>query len=169
MKVLLISEKTLKTEGFINDNVGGELVRPSIELAQDINLQELIGTKLLDKVCSLVESGAITGDTEYKLLLDEYITPYLLWKVTSLIQIPTAVKTRNLGVVQTNDANVVNMSLKDVQAITRDYDNKASFYANRMTKYLCANRNKYPEYCAGDCEGYKSNPQAFYCPTYLGK
>lgn len=169
-KIYLISEKTLKEDTFINDNIGGEMLNPSIAEAQDISLQEILGTKLLNKVLGLVETGDIKNDeyADYKALLDEYITPYLEWKVMSTIQIPLAYKMRNLGVVQTNDTNVYSAGLKDAQAIADYYDSKASFYSLRLSKYLHANHNKYPEYCSTDsCADFKSRP-VFHNPIYLG-
>lgn len=167
-QVFLISEKTLKEDSLINDNVGVEFLQPTIELAQNIHLQELIGTKLLNKLCSLVEDDSITANTDYRMLLDSYITPYLEWMVTSLIQLPIAFKTRNLGVVQTNDDRVYNLGLKDVQVLEQYYANKAAFYATRMTKFLHANHNIYPEYCSTDsCADFRSNHNAFRLPTVL--
>lgn len=169
-KVYLIDEKTLKEDSFINDNVGSEFIQPTIELAQDIHLQELIGTKLMNKICSLVEDDTINTSSDYKLLLDSYVIPYLEWMVTSLIQIPIAYKIRNLGVVQTTDEHTSNTQLKDVQSLEDYYSNKASFYAQRMSKFLHANHNKYPEYCSTDsCADFHSNPNSFRISTYIGK
>lgn len=168
VSVFLISEQTLKADSLINDNTGTEFIRPAIELAQDIHLQELIGTKLLNKICSLVQNDTIVQYPDYKALLDEYITPYLEWMVTSLIQLPIAFKTRNLGVIQTNDDRVNNLGLKDVQVLEQYYANKAAFYATRMSKFLKANTNIYPEYCSCDnCADFHSNPNSFRLPTVL--
>lgn len=167
-QVYLISEQTLKDDSLINDNTGVEFISAAIELAQNIHLQELIGSKLLNKICSMVDDDTITGDTNYKLLLDAYITPYLEWMVTSLIQVPVAIKTRNLGVVQTNDDHINNLGLKDVQVMEQYYANKAAFYGLRLSKYLKANSQIYPEWCqCDDCADFKSNPNAFRLPTVL--
>lgn len=167
-QVYLISEKTLKEDSLINDNVGIEFLQPTIELAQDIHLQELIGTKLLNKICALVEDDSITANTAYQTLLDSYITPYLEWMVTSLIQLPIGMKIRNLGVVQTQDERVYNLGLKDVQVLEQYYANKAAFYATRMSKFLKANSNIYPEYCqCDDCSDFHANPNSFRLPTVL--
>lgn len=167
-QVYLISEKTLKEDSLLNDNTGSEFLSAAIELAQNIHLQELIGTKLLNRICSMVEDGSISGETAYKSLLDAYITPYLEWMVTSLIQVPIAFKTRNLGVVQTNDERVNNAGLKDVQVLEQYYANKASFYGLRLTKFLKANSTIYTEYCKCDnCADFHSNPNSFRLPTVL--
>ena len=59
MRVQLISETTLKAYTLINDNVDAAFIGPTIQKAQDMGLQPLIGSNLLEKVCSLVESDKI--------------------------------------------------------------------------------------------------------------
>ena len=131
-RVLLISEKTLKKNSVVNNNVDGMYLLPAIEFAQDAGLQPIIGTKLYNKLMDLVENGSITGSTDYKYLLDEYITPYLINKVTADIQIPLSFKLRNQGVVQQTDTNTYVPSMKDIQYVIQNYENKANFYSNRL-------------------------------------
>ena len=51
-RVLLISEKTLKQNSVINNNVDGMYILPAIEYAQDAGLQPFLGTKLYNKLIS---------------------------------------------------------------------------------------------------------------------
>ena len=57
--VLLISEATLKKYTLINDNMDGVYILPAIQMAQDIDLDTAIGTKLCNKLKALVKSGDI--------------------------------------------------------------------------------------------------------------
>lgn len=171
MSCFLISEKTLKQNSVINNNVDGLYLLPAIEYAQDAGLQPLLGSKLYNKLMDLVENSEITNteNEDYKLLLDEYIQPYLINKVTAEIQIPLAYKLRNQGVVQQTGENTYVPSLKDVQYVIQDYENKANFYGNRMSDYLHANISKYPEYCSVDsCADMPSNKNAYNTSIYLG-
>lgn len=147
-KVLLISDETLKSETIINDNTGSEFLAPAIETSQDIYLQQLIGTELLDKLYDLVITNDIVkGEfVAYKTLLDDYVTNYLKFKVLSEVTIPLAYKYRNVGVVQTTHDNIQSTTLKDAQLVANHYELRATFYAERMSKYLCANAGLYPEY-----------------------
>lgn len=169
-KAYLISEKTIKTNSIVNDNVDGMYLLPAIEFAQDAGLQPLIGTKLYNKLMDLVADGTIVNYSDYKYLLDEYVTPYLINKVTADIQLPLAYKMRNQGVVQQTSENTIVPSLKDTQYVIQHYDNQAIFYANRMSDYLRANRNKHPEYCKTDtCADMPSDKGAYKTGIYLGK
>lgn len=145
MKVMLISEKTLKSDSLINDNVDPLYIVPAIEIAQEQGLQPILGTLLYTYILQLVSSGNIPAD--YKKLLDDYITPYLEYKVMSDIQIPLSYKFRNLGMNQNNSEHTYSPSLRDVQYLVEFYDNKAKFYAQRMYEFLRANSSKYPQFC----------------------
>lgn len=168
-RVFLISEAALKKNSVINNNVDGMYLLPAIEYSQDSGLQPIIGTKLYNKLMDLVENGSITGSTDYKYLLDEYITPYLINKVTADIQIPLSFKLRNQGVVQQTDANAYVPSMKDIQYVIQNYENKANFYSNRLSDYLKANRSKFPEYCSVDSRAdMPSNKDSYNTGIYLG-
>lgn len=168
-RVFLISTATMKKNSVVNNNVDDMYLLPSIEIAQDAGLQPLIGTKLYNKLMDLVEDSSITGATEYKYLLDEYITPYLINKATADIIIPLSYKMRNQGVVQQTSEYTYSPSLKDTQYVIQNYENKANFYGNRLSDYLKANRKKFPEYCSVDSSAdMPSDSGAYKTGIYLG-
>ena len=168
-RVLLISEQTLKSNGVINNNVDGMYILPAIEYAQDAGLQPIIGTKLYNKLMDLVADDSIQQETDYKVLLDEYVTPYLLNKVTADIQIPLNYKLRNQGVVQNQADNTIVPTMKDLQYVIQNYEYKAIFYGNRLSDYLMANKSKFPEYSKVDSSAdMHSNPNSYKTNIYLG-
>lgn len=168
-KALLVSEKTLKSNSIVNDNVDSMYILPAIEYAQDSSLQSVLGTLLYNKLMDLVADGSITGETDYKYLLDEYVTPFLINKVTAEIQLPLAYKLRNQGLVQQTGENTYAPSMRDAQYVIQHYNNQATFYANRMRDYLHANHSKYPEFCKVEsCADMHSNPNTYNTGIYLG-
>lgn len=163
--VYLISEDTLKTETILNDNVSAEYFGPSIECAQEIYLQQLIGTSLLNDLCEKVRDNRLNDDD--KTLLDEYITPYLKFKVLAEVTLPIAFKYRNAGVVQTNNEYVYNTGLKDAQQLATHYDQRANFFAIRLTDWLCANSTKFPAYHNTTTGELSPNKGAFNTSIFL--
>lgn len=162
--IFLINENTLKNETILNDNVGSEFIRPAIETSQDIYLQQLIGTELLDKLYSIIEDGTIENpeNEKYKRLVDEYITNYLKYKVLAEITIPLAYKYRSTGIMQSNLDHSYNTGLKDATLVQNHYESRATFYGTRMSNYLLANANYYPEYKSmRDCSDIRSNPDSY--------
>ena len=144
--VLLISEQTLKSYSLVNGNVDSQYILPAIQYAQDEGLQPLLGTRLYRTLCALVENNQIQENEAYKELLDVYITPYLINKVMADIQVPVSFKIRNQGIIQNTGDNTYVPQIKDIQYVQQYYNNKADFYANRLSDFLCANVNTYKEY-----------------------
>lgn len=166
--VYLLSENTLKSNSIINDNVDTMYILPAIETAQDMGLQPILGTKLYNTLKSMVDSGEIAENEDYRVLLDDYITPFLINKVVADIQLNIHFKVRNQGVVQQTGEHITYPSLKDIQYFVQSYNDKATFYGNRLTDYLIANHNKYKEFCKADCSDMRSKRQNFSTNIYLG-
>lgn len=168
MKILLLSEQRIKADSLVNNNVDSMYLYPAIQTAQELGLQPIIGTKLYQKLLKLVETTP-DGNEPYYHLLDEYVIPYLEMQVMADIQVPLMYKMRNVGVVQNSVENTSTPTLKDMQYLVEFYENKAKFYANRMTDYIKANLVAYPEYCKCDnCADMPANPMAYKTNIYLG-
>lgn len=159
--IYLISENTLKANSLIADNVDGMYLKSAIEDAQIQHLQPIIGTQLYKRICNDIKDGKLNDD--YKLLLDEYITPFLIQQTLSSIVIPLQYKLRNAGAVQNADEHMNAAGMKDAQYLMQYYANQASFYSNRLFEYLIENRNIYKEFAT--CKKFSdmhSNPYASY-------
>jgi hypothetical protein len=163
-KVFLINENTLKNETILNDNVGAEYIMPAIETSQDIYLHQLIGSELLEKLYNLINTNTINNDenAQYKTLIDEYITNYLKYKVLAEITIPLAYKYRSSGVMQSNTDHANNSQMKDAVLVQNHYELRANFYADRMSKFLNANSNSFPEYMSTrNNADLRANPDSY--------
>ena len=157
--ILLISEDYIKTNSNLNDNVWGDYLLPAIREAEDIGLQSILGSCLYNRILSLVDDGSIadSGNTQYKILLDEYIQEYLLYQVlTDLIPI-IGTKLANLGTVISNDEHVVNLTEGERGRLTNHYQYRADFYCRRLQDFLLNNRGSYAELKECDCERIKAN------------
>lgn len=163
-KVLLISEETLKTYSLVNDNIDGKYLLPAIQTAQDIDLETLIGKALLDKLCSLVEDGSIVNNTKYRTLLDDYITPYLVWQVMSNLQLGINYKLSNSGVITNDDERKSRLEYKNNQLLQAQYKHYADSYAIKLKDYLCS--GDYPEY--HQCVNHSHAEDVELCGIYLG-
>jgi len=159
---LLINKETLKRLSLIDDNVDEQYIRPAIITAQEISLQQTIGTSLYDAICDMVDDGSIEDDenTNYKDLLDNYIAIYLAYVVMSDIQLPIQYKIRNKGIITTNDDRVYNASMEDTLLMKQYWSNKADFFGGRLSKYLRCNKELFPEYkCSCSNGGLSPNEE----------
>lgn len=158
-QVLLISEKTVKENSLVSNNVDGKYIQNAIRTAQDISLQPIIGQKLFERLCDGVAHDSLT-ELETNLIKD-YIQPILLNAVMSDLVLQLTYKFRNMGAIQTTDQNLVLPSLKDLQYIREDYTMKAQFYMGRLSDYLQANCTKFSEYPGCECGKLKAKRTSY--------
>lgn len=140
---LLISEKYVKTQSNIQDNVWGDFLTPAIREAQDIELQPIIGRPLYKKILKEVEEKNV--EERFKTLIEDWIQPYLLYQtIVSLIPI-IGTKLGNIGTVISNDEHVQNISSSERENLEYRYRYLADHYKSELQKYLLANKDLYPE------------------------
>ena len=145
--VLLISEDYIKSVTNVSYNIAGDYLLPSIKLAQDINLESTIGTQLLQKLQKLVYDNDISNqdNSMYKLLLDNYIQPYLAYCTIKHLAPTVAYKLVNQGVVRTEDEKSYNVTSNEVDKTADFYNHIANTYKKRLQLFLIANYNDFPE------------------------
>ena len=164
-KVLLISENTIKDNSVVTANLDGKYIQSAIKNAQDMALLPLLGSQLFNEVCAQVQDNNI--EDRIKVLLDEYIQPILLNAAISNIIVNVSLKIKNMGIVSTNDTNVSNVSLRDVQWMKQNYDYNTNFYSNRCLEYLRHNKSLYPEWPGCNCSGMKGGNKNYHVGIVL--
>lgn len=145
--VLLISEDYLKTESFLDDNVSGKYLLTAIKLAQDVELQSILGTNLLESIQKKVYDNEIDkfDYSCYKELLDSYVQPFLLYQVLSEIVIPISYKMSNFGVMQSSDEKDYAVDNKQINLVRTYYRDKANVYKERLQNWLIYNKASFSE------------------------
>ena len=116
-----------------------------VELAQEIDLQPLLGTDLYDKISNDIVGGVLTGD--YKVLVDEYIKPLLI-QLGMVKYLPFAAYAIGNGGIYKHlpsDSDIV--PKEEVDYLIQQHRDFASHYSDRLVEHLCYHaRTKYPEY-----------------------
>ncbi len=144
----LISEAQIRNYTDIEDNVDSALIKNGIREAQDIKLQPIIGTLLIDKLYSLVDAGTIgdAANADYKALLDGYVQNMLIYAAYWYILDSIYIRSRNNGLLIPDggensvaaDRSMYNVKRQAVQ-------NKMEFYSNLLTDYIIEEQTLYPE------------------------
>lgn len=156
---LLINETDIKQNSVVGDNLDAKYIAPCIVAVQDAYLENLIGSRLIQKLGAMIADGTIATTPDYKNLLETYIQPYLKNKTISEICVQIFAKIRNAGMAQFTDTNQNNVSLENVNYLRKHYDDLALVYGNRMIDYLNKNRSLFPEYnCVCPVDGGDVNP-----------
>ena len=126
-------------DGSVDDNT----LVPSIILAQDLHIQQLLGTDLFEKLRSDIGTGALGGD--YEPLLDNYVRKATCWWTMVDLLPSLYVKIENGGLVQRNAQNAAPVSADDLHREVERARNNAKFYGQRLSLYLTYNTEKCPE------------------------
>lgn len=153
--VLLCSEKYIKENSNLSDNVWGKFLLPAIREAQEIRLQAVIGTNLYQSLLSKVADGSISD--QYKELLDFYVQPVMLYQVLSDVIDVLDIKMVNLGTVRSRDEYLDNISDEERQRLKSNYEFKADWYVRRLQQYLLDNRDLFVELDECACSNIKAN------------
>ena len=160
-----ITIEELKQTTF-NANLDNEYIAPALEEAQSIYLREIIGDLLYNSITNKIDSETLSG--KYLTLVNQYIKPYLTYKVQSVIVIPLNNKTRNAGIINQYDQGFNTSTMKDTAYLADYYNSRAEFYANRLTTYLQKNATDFPEYGYSDDNITQPNESQNVTTLFLG-
>ena len=143
----LTSETAIKTYSGLDDNTAGSYIHQALYDAQFIDLQETIGTALLNKLIDLVAKSEIEFEENktYKYLLDNYIQDFLLYGTMSNLSVILSYKLNNFGLTQTTDDHLNVADFKSICFMKDYYKDKQAFYKSRMQAYLVENYTEFPE------------------------
>ena len=75
-KVLFIKRDDLVRNSVLSGNIDSDKFLQFIEIAQEIHIQNYLGTKLYDKLRNDIIAGSVA--TAYATLLDDYVQPMLI-------------------------------------------------------------------------------------------
>lgn len=156
-EVLLTNENYIRAVTIIDNNLQSKYLLSAIREAQDVGLQQIIGTPMLNKLKTLVENDTInaTGNTAYKKLIDE-AQLYLCFQTITNLTLCCNVKFSNGGLQQCSDENLNVMSLSDTFLIRDQFQGKADFYAHRLQDYILSHRDELPEISERKCHQMNS-------------
>lgn len=144
--VLLTSLNFVRTQTNISDNISDKYLMPAIREAQEMNYQQIIGTRLLQRLKSMVVDKSIDEEENehYKAILG-LSGYYLAYQTVANLVMLTTYKVGNIGANTTTDDNVQIPYMSEVFKLKDYYINKADFYCKNLQRYLVENYNKIPE------------------------
>jgi hypothetical protein len=148
MGVLLISETKLKAFTNINKNVDMDVLKAEIQIAQDIHLQTILGTKFYDHLLDQVTATGNTFNADELTLVNEYIAPYLIQKAYAEAIPHLHYRTMNRGIVEGDMESARSVDMDTMKYLRSIQNQRADFYMTRLQDYLLTGRgqNKFPDY-----------------------
>lgn len=163
--VNFIDETYIKKRLSVSESLDIKLLKSSIFDAQNIHIQDAIGTNLYEKINTLLinEEMSDAGNEYYKTLFDNYIKiSTLYWMMTESI-IFTHYKFTNKGIQVQSAEESAPVETNELKYIMSTIKDKAEFYTDRMKKYICANISSFPEYSSNtEIDEVRPNENPFY-------
>ena len=131
---LFINRTDLVRNSIIDGNVDTDKFIQFIKLAQQIHIQNYLGTELYNKISTLITSGDIDEAeyADYKTLLNDYIQPMLIWW-SQVDYIPFAsYQIRNGGIYKHSSETSESVGKDEVDFLVNKAREKADFYTRRL-------------------------------------
>lgn len=138
LNILLISDTMIKERTAIHGNIDPKLIYPEIKFAQDSKILPIMGTRLYNKLQTIISDGTITdsANVNYKGLLDNYLVDALMYYTLSELPVNISYQLWNKGVVRKQGQDTDLPSMSELVAISQNYLKKAEYYGNRMKLYI---------------------------------
>jgi hypothetical protein len=148
---LFIKRSDLVNNTALSGSVDTDKFIQFVKIAQDIHIQNYLGTDLYEKISADIVANTLSGD--YLALVNDYVQPMLI-HFAMVEYLPFAAYTiANGGVYKHNSENsslAVKEEIDSLIAKERDY---AEYYTQRFIDYMSFNApSKFPEYYSNNNE-----------------
>ena len=143
-EALLISRTDLVKFTAVNGNVDTDKFIQFIKIAQDVHIQSMLGTDLLNRIKADIIADTLANP--YLDLLVDYVKPMLIhWAMVEYL--PFAAYTiANKGVYKHNSENATNVEKVEIDFLIEKERSIAQHYTERFIEHISFNNDKFPEY-----------------------
>lgn len=143
-QALLISRKDIVKFTVMNGNVDTDKFIQFIKIAQDIHIQNYLGSDLLNKIEADIIASTLTGS--YLSLVSDYVKPMLIhWAMVEYLPF-AAYTVANKGVFKNSSENATNVDKDEIDFLIEKERNLAQYYTDRFISYMSFNNDSFPEY-----------------------
>ena len=164
---LLFQESFVKGLLPVSENVAGGYMRTAMFEAQEIDLKNILGSCLLDKLKAVADEGSLDEDV-YTATIDKCLF-YLAYRTLARLIPKVTYKVASAGTFQVNDERMLPLTREAANALVDEYTNSADFFAYELQGWLLEHKSELPELCGCDCQRIKSNlMSAATCGIWLG-
>jgi hypothetical protein len=145
-QALFISRDDIIKFTVLNGNIDTDKFIQFIKIAQDVHIQNYLGTRLFNRLNDDIVNDDLTQP--YSDLLTIYIKPMLIhWAMVEFL--PYAAYTvANKGVFKHNSENSTNVDKIEIDFLIAKERDVAQSYTNRFIDFMCFNQVSFPEYNA---------------------
>lgn len=144
-QALFVTRKDLVKFTSVSGGVDTDKFIQYIKIAQDIHIQNFLGTDLYNKISADIIAGTLTGD--YLSLVTDHVKPMLIhWAMVEFLPF-SAYTIANKGVYKNTSENADSVTKDEVDFLVEKERKTAQYYTDRFINYMSFNAsNKFPEY-----------------------
>jgi hypothetical protein len=142
--VLFIKRSDIVKNSIIDGSTDVDKFIYFIKIAQEMHIQNYIGTKLYDKITNDILSDSLAGN--YLNIVNEYIQPMLIHFAMVDFLPFSSYELKNGGLVKHTAESSQNATKEEVDFLVQKHRNFADFYTRRFIDYMSFNSNLIPEY-----------------------
>jgi hypothetical protein len=145
-KALFVTRHDISVFTAANGNIDNDKLLPFINQAQDIHIQNYLGTDLYNKIQAEIVAGTLVDP--YLTLLNDYIKDMLLhWSMVEYLPY-AGVNIANGGIYTKNPENSTALTKEHVDSLIEKSRTTAQFYTNRFIDYMQSGiaPSNFPEY-----------------------
>jgi hypothetical protein len=159
-QILFVSPADVIKRTGINGNVDRDQMIQFIKIAQDIHIQNILGTKLFKKIASDIEGDTLTGN--YLTLFTDYIQDMVIhWAAIEILPY-IHYKVANGGIYTKSAENGTTISKQDLDYLVQKERDIAEHYSRRFVDHMAYYSSRYPEYnTSSNDDMYPSKNQNF--------
>ena len=158
--VLFISEEKLKDSTALNLNVDVNILLPFVREAQKLYVETAIGTQLTQHLKDHIIAGTLAGAD--KTLVDEYIGDmlpgYSLYHAIPYLRF----KMENGNIYSKTSETGTSLTTEEAQHLREEVLNTASYYRERMIKYIRNNISNFPKYSTNSGADVSPSTENYY-------
>jgi hypothetical protein len=141
---LFISRTDLVKNSILDGNVDTDKFIQFIKIAQQIDIQNYLGTDLYNKISADIIADNLSGN--YLSLVNDYIQPMLIHYAMMQYLPFAAYQIKNGGISKHTSENAESVSKDEVDYLVNKERNFAEYYTRRFIDYISFHEEDFPEY-----------------------
>lgn len=164
-QALFVTREDIVKFTALNGNIDTDKFIQWVKVAQDIHIQNYLGTKLFNKINNDIVANTLANP--YLMLLNVYIKPMVIhW--TMVEYLPFAAYTiANKGVFKHGSENSTNVEKTEVDFLVEKERSIAQNYTRRFIDYMSFNQSSFPEYTTNSNADVYPDKEASFIGWYL--
>tara|TARA_R110000772_G_scaffold80437_3_gene171647 strand:+ start:253 stop:825 length:573 start_codon:yes stop_codon:yes gene_type:complete len=156
MATYLITSEEIRLNTPMGGNVDSDKFVNFINDVQVLVLENVLGTKLFNKIITDFNAGNLTG--LYLQMFTDYIKPVLWHSVFAEYVKIGSIIVGNGGMYKHVAENAEVASMEDINYIAKNAQSKADTYIDRLIRFLCDQDSNIAEYTTNQDEDYDIDP-----------